>query len=183
MYGMVHNAARAMVLERFGEEAWNDILKRSGLTADHFVAAKPYDDQVTMSLIGSACDAMNMASEDLLEAFGEYWITFASRSNYGGIFKMSGEKLDVFIENLDSMHRSIELAMPQANLPSFEVLASTPDEIQVMYRSDRSGLEPFVTGLFQELLRFFGETGQVSWRVDPEGSLFSISRRGAAVPA
>ena len=67
-----------------------------------------------------------MAVEDALRVFGRYWVRFAELSSFGPIMDFTGQDLVTFINNLDRMHRSVVLAMPDARVPSFELLVSTP---------------------------------------------------------
>lgn len=176
MYGMVHQAARGMALDVLGEDAWAKILDRCGLDETHFVSAQTYDDGVTMGLVGAICEVANMEPATLLKAFGEYWITFAGNSAYGPLMDQFGDTLEEFIENLDAMHVRIQAAMPGADMPSFEVLDAGADKLEVAYRSNRSGLEPFVVGLLTGLSERFGEQATVSYRIEEDAAVFTIGR-------
>ena len=98
-------------------------------------------------------------------------------SPFAGIMRMAGNNLFSFISNLDRLHASIRTTMNKAVTPSSEVVGSTETKIDVMYRSDRPGLAPFVRGLFYGLLAHFGETGTVTHRDLEDGCLFTIELR------
>jgi guanylate cyclase soluble subunit beta len=73
----------------------------------------------------------------------------------------TGQDLVTFINNLDRMHRSVVLAMPDARVPSFTLMEETRKRLLVRYRSDRTGLETFVIGLLEGLMDRLNETGSV----------------------
>lgn len=174
MYGMIHKAVEAMVLENLGPDAWVVIREKSGLNDEHFLSAQSYDDKDTFALIGTVQAHTGMPLETLLENFGQYWIKFASEGNFSSLMDMAGDDLESFIESLDAMHASIRSTMQDADMPSFEVSHKTPDTLVVIYRSSRAGLDHFVVGLLQGLMARFGETGRVSVSPQVDHSIFTI---------
>ncbi len=177
MYGMIHQAAREMVNDQHGPEVWNDILRKSGLGEEFFISAQHYPDEKTNDLIGTISQISDKDIETVLEEFGAYWIKFSDASSFAGIMRMAGDDLFSFISNLDRLHASIKTTMNKAQTPSFEVVELTATKIGVVYRSDRTGLAPFVRGLFYGLLAHFGETGTVTHRDIDDGCLFTIELR------
>jgi Haem-NO-binding len=59
MYGMVHRAARQMIIENHGEASWAQILSSSGLGDESFISANVYSDDVTMILLGEISNFSN----------------------------------------------------------------------------------------------------------------------------
>lgn len=162
MYGMIHQAARDMVLDRYGVDAWNTILASSGLDSRHLVSAEYFPDDDTYSLIRQIVTHSGLSRDDLLEQFGEHWIGYACGTSFAPILEMAGGDLVSLIRNLDRMHASISASLPRAAMPSFEVLAADETRIEVVYRSGRPGLGAFVKGLLRGLLTHFGETGDIT---------------------
>lgn len=176
MYGMIHQAARQMVHAVADEATWSKILATSGLHEEHFISAQTYDDEVTLTLIGAIQDVTGMPIEELLSAFGRYWIEFAASTSYGSVLEMAGSDLDSLLENLDRMHTSIKSTMPDAEMPSFYVSRVEGRDIYVEYRSSRSGFEAFVKGLLEGLLDRFGDTGEVSFVLRADHVEFAVKR-------
>ncbi|MBS3927122.1 MAG: heme NO-binding domain-containing protein [Sphingomonadales bacterium] len=161
MYGMIHRAIRGMVIEERGESAWNELEHRSGIGPAEMISAETYDDEITLRMLAAASDAYDMPINDLLVRFGRYWIVFAERGSFKFILDFTGQDLRGFISNLDRMHVGVQAVMPQAIMPSFRVAEDTAEKVVVEYRSTRTGLEPFVTGLFQGLAERFGVEADV----------------------
>jgi hypothetical protein len=38
MYGIVNQAIQGLVVENYGQEKWDEILKRSGISETHFIS-------------------------------------------------------------------------------------------------------------------------------------------------
>jgi guanylate cyclase soluble subunit beta len=161
MYGMIHRAAREMVQSSGGEPLWNSILKTSGLKDEAFISGLSYPDDVTFGLIGAVAQEMNLSLEETLVRFGRFWIGFADASAYAPLMTMAGDDLFDFCRNLDRMHASIQVSLTDVDVPSFRVLEIGETFIRIAYISNRSGLEPFVTGLLEGLLQRFGHRGEV----------------------
>ncbi|MEM7517922.1 MAG: heme NO-binding domain-containing protein, partial [Planctomycetota bacterium] len=120
MYGLVNRAIRGLVEERFGEEAWEKISARAGVSSERFVAMDAYDDAITYGLVGAASEELGLDPGAILEAFGEYWTLFTLEEGYGDMLSMMGTTLDEFLDNLDSMHQRIQETMPALIPPSFD---------------------------------------------------------------
>lgn len=176
MYGMIHKAARELAVREIGEEAWARVLNRCGLDSEHFISGQHYTDDVTFLLIEEIASELDLAVPDLLREFGRYWIHFAEQSAYAPVLDMCGDDLATFLVNLDRMHSSIRATLPEAVTPSFAVTCSNDDRIDVAYRSSRTGLEAFVSGLLEGLLRRFEEQGAVSWARTGEETIFTIDK-------
>lgn len=175
MYGMVHRAARQMVLELHSEDQWSSILTSSGLGDEAFISANVYDDAVTMRLISALSEYFATPVDSILHSFGEYWIQFAYQGDYKAMMTMAGHDLVSFLHNLNRMHDSIQVSIPGARLPTFMVESATESAIEIAYLSERKGLEPFVEGLLSGLVKHFDRKGQIHRLGDKgRGVLFQI---------
>lgn len=175
MYGMIHRAARAYAIDRFGDGFWSGFADRLGLSETDFVTAQSYPDMATFSLIEALAEVEGLPVDDLLLRFGRYWITFASQDAYSHLMSVAGASLPTFLRNLDRMHASIAMALPGARMPTFRLQDQTADELLLLYSSERAGLEPFVEGLMQGLCEKFGQSAMISWTPTADGALFRIS--------
>lgn len=179
MYGMIHQALRDMALRDLGEAEWESLLRQSGQDAPLFVGMEYYADEVTMALMHLLARRLDRPIDDFLRGFGRVWIDFAGSSAYGRILDMAGDDFVSFLDSLDRMHSSIRSNMPRADMPSFEVLEADDTAIELLYRSSRSGLAPFVHGLLSAAAERFGETVVIRHRPDGDAVRFSITRVGA----
>ena len=181
MYGMVHTAARSMVVETLGGSAWTRVLDEAQLNGEYFISGQNYSDDVTFALIGAISRVSGIEVSELLHSFGRYWIKYAANSSYGTMFRISGLDLVTFLTNLNRMHASVHSTMPASRMPSFAVLHVEDGRIDVLYGSDRTGLFPFVGGLFSGLMEHFGETGHVTHMATADGDVFSLQCEGRQI--
>lgn len=161
MYGMIHRAMRQMVNEKLGEEAWRALEKKLDIGPTELLTAMVYDDALTFKIVAEAADRLNLPMDKCLFVFGNYWIRYVYQGPLASIMNFTGATLRSFIVNLDRLHLAVATAMPGTRLPSFHTLESTTGYIRIEYRSERTGLEEFVRGLFHGLMEKFEVTGRV----------------------
>jgi hypothetical protein len=155
MYGIVNKAIEDLVKENFGEEKWELIRQRSGVEIDFFLSNEPYDDDITFKLAIATAEEMGMSVENVLIAFGEWWVLRTSKEKYGGLMEAGGASLKEFLKNLPVFHNRVMLIYPKLTPPEFKVSDATENSIHVHYHSKREGLQEFVRGLLQGLGKLY----------------------------
>ena len=171
MYGMTHRALRQMMIDRLGPSAWAKVERETATGPADLISLCVYDDSKTIALISASAARLGMEVDEALRIFGRYWVRFAELSSFGPIMDFTGQDLVTFINNLDRMHRSVVLAMPDARVPSFTLIEETRERLLVRYRSDRTGLEAFVIGLLEGLMDRLNETGSVELAAPADGAV------------
>jgi hypothetical protein len=151
MYGLVNKAIADMVRSQFGENIWQDIRTKASVEQDTFLSMDGYPDDVTHRLVKAASEVLKLSPAQVMEAFGEFWVTFTAQEGYGELLDMSGDTLPEFLHNLDNLHARVGVSFPQLQPPSFECDEKNDQEMSLEYRSDREGLAPMVVGLVKGL--------------------------------
>ena len=155
MYGIVNKAIQGLVLEKFGTEAWDRIRKRSGVEHESFMNNTSYPDSVTFSLASAASEELAIPLNDILIAFGEYWILKTGMETYGHLMKAGGKDLRSFLYNLPNFHSRVMLLYPNLTPPEFKIEEVDDRSLRVHYFSTRQGLTYFMIGLLQGLGKMF----------------------------
>ncbi|MFQ5791798.1 MAG: heme NO-binding domain-containing protein [Anaerolineae bacterium] len=155
MYGLVNKAIEELVCARFGEPVWEAIKRKAALDIEVFVSMDAYPDDVTYKLVEAASEVLGLSVEELLEAFGEYWVLYTGREGYGEILKMAGDSLPSFLQNLDSLHAHVGVVFLHLKPPTFRCTDIREDSLLLHYYSDRVGLAPMVVGLLKGLGTMF----------------------------
>lgn len=183
MYGLINNALKEMILEKFGEETWNDVLRESGVPEDSFLTMRSYDDEITYSLAGAASKVVGAPVEACLEMFGEYWVLETASKSYGMLLKAAGQNMVEFLQNMNALHDRITSTFLNYVPPEFFV-EENGNLHDIHYVSQREGLTPFVTGLLKGLgVRFETEVtilSQQSVEVETgEHTVFTVELKAA----
>jgi hypothetical protein len=161
MYGIVNQAIQGLVVENFGQSKWEMIKRRSGVDNDYFISNEPYDDDITYELVAAASEILEITAEEVLRAFGEYWVLKTGYEKYGDLMKAGGENFFEFMCNLPNFHGRIMLIYPNLNPPEFMVEQKGENELILHYYSTRQGLTEFVAGLINGLAKMFSESIEI----------------------
>lgn len=155
MYGIVNKAIQDLVTNQFGVETWNQVKEESQIDVDYFISNEPYDDVVTTKLAVAASKILGISVEEVLIAFGEFWILDTAKVKYGYLMESGGENLKDFLLNLPNFHNRIMLIYPKLTPPEFRISDISEKSLHIHYFSKRPGLQEFVRGLLQGLGKFF----------------------------
>lgn len=155
MYGIVNKSIQDLVVTKFGQQKWEEVLERSGIEEDFFISSEPYDDAITYNLARAISEETSMSLSDVFVAFGEWWVIKTTKEKYGGMLESGGATLKEFLENLPLFHNRVMLIYPKLTPPEFKISNVTNTSLQLHYFSKRDGLQDFVKGLIQGLSIMF----------------------------
>ena len=158
MYGLANKALEQLVTSRFGEEAWETIKRNAGVDVEVFVSMEAYPDDVTYKLLGAATEVLGLSADEVLAAFGEYWVLYTANEGYGDLLTLAGDTLPTFLQNLDHLHTRVGLMFPELKPPSFWCTNVGEDSLQLHYRPgvpSREGLGAMVVGAVKGLAKRF----------------------------
>ena len=161
MYGLINRGFCEMISTQFGKETWEQVAAKAGQAGACYEKMHAYPDEVTYSLVGAACSVLNQPAEQVLEAYGEYWVEYAARTAYSSLMNTSGSDLRTFLSRLDDMHLKISFTMPHLQPPSFVCEDIDICTLKLHYYSQRAGLSPMVKGLLYGLARRFQQNVEV----------------------
>jgi hypothetical protein len=169
VYGLINNALKGMIIKEFGEEQWQQVLSRSGVSEDSFLSMRSYDDSVTYALAGSASEVVGAPVDTCLEMFGQYWVEEVAGKSYGMLMNAAGQDMVAFLGNMNALHDRITSTFINYVPPEFYV-EQKGDRYLIHYISRREGLTAFVVGLLKGLASRFGNGiifhSQVSMEVE-----------------
>jgi hypothetical protein len=161
MYGMVNVALGDFLCSRYGDGVWDETRARSRIDVDPFLTMAQYPDSFSFELIEAASRILGKPRSELLEEFGEFWISYAKCSGYGELMQILGSNLVDGLQNIDNLHSRVAFAFPDLLPPSFWVTEQKDDYLTLHYQSTRTGLSPIVIGLVRGLAHHYGQTVNV----------------------
>ena len=155
MYGIVNKAIHGLILENHGQQTWEAVKNKSGVEIDFFLGNEPYDDDITYKLANAAAETLNTSIENILIAFGEYWVNNTGKKNYGSLMKAGGSNFKEFLVNLPNFHSRVMLIYPNITPPEFIITDIEENRLKLHYYSKRNGLTYFVYGLITGLGKMY----------------------------
>lgn len=172
-----------MVTERYGGEAWQRVAAAAGLDGQPFVSSESYPDDLTYRLVGSACECFGLEANELLRAFGVFWIQNVAVKAYGSLLAATGRSFKDVLLYLPNLHSRIQLVYPHLRPPIFRCDDLAEQSIRLHYESTRAGLSAFVIGLVEGLAQEYNEEVEIchtAHKADGAGHDEYLIRWGAA---
>lgn len=151
MYGMVNQAIKDLVQNKFGNEAWVNICQRANIPQEDFVFMQYYPDKLTYDLVGAASAQLGVSPEVILREFGKYWVLYTAKEGYGAMMDLFGGNFKTCLKNLNNLHARMGMTMPHLTPPRFVFKEESESHYVVSYYSKREGLCPMVIGLLEGL--------------------------------
>jgi len=179
MYGLINMAIKQLVLDNFGEPGWQQVLQKSTIKQSQFELLTVYDDAITYKLVEGACAVTGKPATEILDLFGRYWVKYAAAAGYEPLFKLFGPTLKECLLNLNRMHDHMGAMMPGLVPPEFYIEKDISEtEVLLIYKSQRPGLAPMVSGLMAGLAERYGVQNLIAEHLgkteDQKGDLFHL---------
>lgn len=169
MYGMVNQAIKDLVLNKFGEEAWREICDKAHLPTEDFVFMQYYPDKVTYDLVGAASAHLGLSGEVILREFGKHWVLYTAKEGYGALMDLFGNDYKSCLKNLNNLHARMGMTMPHLTPPRFVFAEQDGNTYIVSYYSKRPGLCPMVVGLLEGLAAKYNVKASIELLESQEG--------------
>ncbi len=182
MYGIVNRGVEQMLVARFGEELWRQVVDEVDPQWVGFVSMESYPDELTYRLIEAASRRTGTGRAELLEAWGEQWFLPVFEEGFGHLIDMTGESLGEVLSRLDALYARVALLFPQMRAPGFVCKTLGPGLWELLYRSEREGLAPLAKGSLRGLAARLGtrvEVEQVAARPEAEHDVFRVREVGS----
>ncbi len=156
MKGTIVIALQDLVKNKFGQENWTDILKKSNLPEDNvFYSHYDIDDKIVMTLLQNTCEVLNMTLEQTAEVYGNYWMNEYAPKKYFAFFVRKKTAKEFLLE-MNRLHSKITNKIKNARPPKFEFEELEDNKIIMSYYSARN-LELIWIGLIKGVGTYFNE--------------------------
>lgn len=145
MKGTIHKCAEKLIIEKFGVEKWEELLQAIGLDEFHtFLINDDVDEGLTRELFQKAPAILGITDQQLLDAFGEYWVHTYAPKVYPAYYEGVKSTKD-FLLKLDTLHAEITDNIENARPPRFGYKWLDENTLQMDYSSSRGMLPLFIS--------------------------------------
>lgn len=156
MYGWIQETIEALVLEKFGSEAWQKVKLEAGLASfptGGFARNEYYNDAFTMNLVSALCKVCKLDKESALICFGEFFISWLMDHGYASMLRNQGSNMFEFLSTVDDLHQGLQKGLPELLPPRMICRKGSDATLSLEYISCRSGLAPMVIGMVRQVGR------------------------------
>jgi hypothetical protein len=123
---------------------------------------KYYPDADTVQLVVAASEVLGIRVDDVLHAFGDYFIDYVQDNGYSNVLECLGSNLRDWLSNLNSLHDHLQASYPKGFVAPVFWSEDDPDSsaeegaILVHYYSQRGTLlVPLVEGVLKRIARTY----------------------------
>ena len=115
MFGWINDCTECLVISKFGEETWHKIKQQANCdVADGgFLRYKYYPDGDTVQLVVAASQVLGISVDDVLYAFGDYFIEYVQDNGYSNVLECLGSNMRDWLANLNSLHDHLQASYPK----------------------------------------------------------------------
>lgn len=177
MKGSLAISLRGMVEERFDRETWRRILDDANVPAHTlFMTVGDIDDRMYFDLVQATCRVLNWTQQEAWEQIGDYWVRVYTQKVYSRHYDSSKDARS-FLLHMDSVHRVVTQATPNAEPPRFEF--EEPDEHSLLVRYiSRRDMFVYFRALVRAVARHYGEDVDIR-EIAADRLRLTFSRAGA----
>lgn len=156
MHGTINRGLQAYVCEIFGTEIWEDTCNRAGLSSFNFETMLTYDDDITDSVLEGLTIVLGRDRSDLLEDFGTFVVSESTLQSVRKLLRFGGENYVEFLHSLEDVHDRAKIALPDLDVPQFELVVRSETDFVLNYRFEKLGMGAVFLGLLRGMADDYG---------------------------
>jgi guanylate cyclase soluble subunit beta len=164
MFGWINDCTEKLIVSKFGLETWHEVKKKAGCLVEDggFVRHEYYPDESTVQLVVAASGILGLTVDQVLEAFGTYFMEFTRAEGFENLLQCQGNTLQSWLSNMNALHDHLESSLPRGMVkPVFWCEDDDDNNEGAMifhYYSKRGNLlVPIVVGVVKEVARYHFE--------------------------
>ena len=158
MKGVVFNLLEDVVVRHHGENLWDDLLDRAGVSGA-YTSLGNYADAEFGRLVAAAAQLLGMQVTDLLRWVGRNGIPFLA-TRYSHFFDPYGSTRRLLVNLNGIIHPEVRKLYPAADVPYFDVQDRADGSLLLCYESSRR-LCALAHGFVEGAADHFGESAIV----------------------
>ncbi|PWR04142.1 heme NO-binding protein [Meridianimarinicoccus roseus] len=156
MHGLVNRAIQCFVRDTYGGTMWERLARQSDAPVAGFEAMFVYDDEVTERMLCAAEDLLGRDRAIVLEDLGTYLVSHPNVGSLRRLLRFGGDTFPEFLDSLDDLPSRAALAVPELELPRFDVMQGEGGIVRVLCRSPRAGFGHVLVGIMRTLADDYG---------------------------
>lgn len=154
MKGIVFTEFLELVEQKFGLEMVDVIIKESKLASNGvYTSVGTYDFSEMLQLLHHLSERTAISIDDLLLVYAAHFFEVL-KTSYPQFLKMYQDPIEMLSSIENHIHVEVRKIYPDAELPTFEVIQKTDEELVTLYKSSRA-MYSFGLGLMQKTCEYF----------------------------
>ncbi len=155
MKGAIVKCLNELVVDNFGKEKWDAVVKNVNGFNEHILPISDIDDGVVIQLIQSVCSTLGISLLQAADAFGDYWINVYAQKYYK-IYLDGAKAAREFIGKMDHVHEVMTQSIEHARPPKFKY-EWKDDKTLILHYSSLRNLIDIAAGLIKGVGKYYRE--------------------------
>lgn len=155
MKGIIFNLLEEVVTTKFGADTWDKLLQQANVDGA-FTSLGSYPDEQLVALVEAASAELKLPAAQIVRWFGGEAIPLLAKK-YPGFFSRHTSTRPFVLTLNGIIHPEVRKLYPGADTPDFEIDATSPDVLVMVYRSKRK-LCALAEGLIDGTANHYHET-------------------------
>lgn len=156
MHGLINRGLQMFIRDMYGPDVWQGICLRAKIDFVNFETMLLYPDELTERVITSTCAALGRSREEVLEDFGTYVVSHPNLSSIHDLLKLGGDTYEEFLLSLDDFYDRGQIALPDLEVPRFELVPMTSSRFRLKYEYEKPGYGAVFLGLLRAMADDYG---------------------------
>ena len=169
MKGEIFNLFESFISETWDEDTYDKLyeeIEPELVTKDPFVGPGTYPDSDLMALVGGAVQKFEISMRDAVRAFGKF--AFPKLAEKNPQYTSPHTHPKPFLLTLEAViHTEVKKLYKDARPPLFDFVDSAPDQLTMIYKSERK-LYDLVEGFLDGVSEYFDVPIEYSRRIGEE---------------
>ena len=156
MHGLIIRSFESFLRNTYGNCLWGAVVGALDAGVDRFEPMFHYDDALARGLLDGAANRLGKPAEALLEDFGTYLVAHPASERVRRLLRFGGVDFEDFLASLEDLGGRARLAVPDLDLPDFEMYEAGGGRFLVRSRNACPEFAPVFRGLMRALADDYG---------------------------
>lgn len=163
MHGLINRSIQSFLRDTYGDALWRRVVQDARLGFDNFEAMLGYDDALTDAVLDAASHALDRPREGLLEDLGTYLVSHPNLEPLRRLLRFGGVTFVDFLHSLDDLPERGRLAVPELELPQFELHPQSGQKFLLRCSGPRPGFGHVMVGVLRAMADDYGALAMLDY--------------------
>lgn len=156
MHGLINKALQGFLVDAYGRPVWQSICQDAELPVDTFEVMLDYDPQLTYAIVSAATWHLDISSDAFLEDVGTWIVANPAQDPIRRLLRFGGADFSDFLMSLDELPGRAQLALPNLEVPEFELGQTARNVFQLEVKWITADLSSIIVGALRAIADDYG---------------------------
>lgn len=169
MHGLVNRSIQSFLRDTYGEVVWRQIASDARLGFENFESMLSYKDELTDAVLNASARALERPKEAILEDLGTYLVSHPNLEPLRRLLRFGGVSFVDFLHSIDDLPERGHLAVPDLELPVFELDQQTSQKYLLRCTAPRRGFGHVMIGVLRAMADDYGALAMLEYAGEKDG--------------